>query len=152
MKPTDEPIVVEQTFGVPVDDVWSAITEPARMQQWFFSEMKEFEPSQGFETQFPVECDGKTYLHLWKLTEVLPRKKIVYDWRYEGCPGRGLVTWELEATPDGTKLKLTNTVVEEFPDSDPAFRRESCEEGWQYFINDRLTSYLETSVPEDGRH
>ena len=151
MKPTDEPIVVKQTFGVPQKHVWAAITETRRMQQWFFSEMNEFEPVSGFETQFNVECDGKTYLHLWKLTEVIPEKKIVYDWRYEDCPGQGLVTWELDAAPGGTRLTITNSIVAEFPDSDPAFRRESCEEGWQYFINESLKSYLEQSTIDERR-
>jgi uncharacterized protein YndB with AHSA1/START domain len=142
MKPTDEPVVVEQTFNVPVEDVWNAITEAARMQQWFFSEMNEFEPTVGFETQFDVECEGKHYLHLWKITEVIPQQRIVYDWRYEGWPGQGLVVWEVEATSDGAKLTLTNTAVEAFPEDDPNFSRESGEAGWQYFINDRLPSYL----------
>ena len=142
MKPTDEPIIIKQTFDAPIEDVWNAITETERMKQWFFDEIQAFEPTEGFETQFDVECDGKHYLHDWRIAEVIPQQRIVYDWSYKGYAGRGLVTWELKATTDGTMLTLTNTVVEAFPEDDPAFNRESGEAGWKYFINDRLKSYL----------
>lgn len=48
------------------------------------------------------------YLHLWRVKEVVPQKRIVYEWRYGGVPGNSTVTWELSETPEGTKLKLTH--------------------------------------------
>lgn len=143
MQTSDEPVVVEETYSATIDDLWKAITVPEQMREWFFFEMIEFEPMVGFETQFNVEADGKTYVHTWKLAEVESKKRIVYDWSYEGLPGRGLVEWDLESTADGTKLLLTNTIVESFPQDDPVFKRESCVAGWQYFINEQLKMYVE---------
>lgn len=141
MKATEAPIIVEQAFDVPPEEVWNAITDAERMKQWFFSQMKEFEPTVGFETRFDVECEGRNYRHVWKLVEVVPHERIVYDWSYEGREGRGLVAWDLEATTSGTRLTLTNTIVEDF-EEDPAFTREACNGGWQYFVQQQLKTHL----------
>ena len=143
MKDTDPDVIVEQVYDAPPAKVWSAITEPDQMRAWYFEEMKEFEPREGFETSFSLDHDGKTYIHTWKLIEVVPEKKIVYDWSYGGLPGRGEVVWELIPEGDGTKIKLTNGVVESFPDDDPAFKRESAIAGWTYFLQERLKEYLQ---------
>lgn len=142
MKPSDPPVVVEQVIQASSSDVWQAITQLDQMQKWFFAEIEEFEAAVGFETQFDVVCDGTTYPHRWKITEVSPNEKIVYDWQYENFPGQGLVVWELIDTPEGTHLTITNKILKEFPDDNPAFRRESCEGGWRYFI-ERLQNYVE---------
>jgi len=143
MKVTDAPVGVTQVFAASRKEVWAAITEKERMLDWFFFEMEEFDPVVGFETQFIVEQDEKTYEHCWKLTEVIPETKIVFDWSYKGIPGRGLVVWELTETSGGTKFTLTNSVVESFPQDDQAFERESCEEGWKFLIQGNLKSHLE---------
>ena len=144
MKKTDPPVVVEQTIAAPIPKVWKAITELDEMQAWFFEEVETFEPKVGFETQFSIEHEGKTYVHQWKLLEVEPEKRIVFDWQYEHCEGQGKVEWDLSASESGTEFKLTNSVVESFPDDDPAFTRESCEGGWQYLL-ERLNEYV-TSI------
>lgn len=142
MKPTDPPVVVEQTYEANAEKVWNAITHVEHMRQWFFREIEAFQPQEGFETQFDIQFDDKHYLHLWKIIEVVPKERIVYDWRYDGIPGVGKVVWELQPDGDATKLTLTNIIVEAFPDDDPAFKRESCEEGWSYFLQESLSSYL----------
>ena len=112
------------------------------MRKWFFEQIESFEPVEGFQTQFDVQHGDTHYLHLWAITEVIDQQRIVYDWRYKDMPGVGCVTWELASTGEQTTLTLTNTVVEAFDDSDPAFRRESAIEGWRFLINERLRMYL----------
>jgi uncharacterized protein YndB with AHSA1/START domain len=75
----------------------------------------------------------------------VPQQKISYYWQFEGYPGLGLVTFELTGQSDTTTLKLTNAVLEDFPDDIPEFRRESCVGGWEYFIGQSLKEYLERS-------
>jgi uncharacterized protein YndB with AHSA1/START domain len=89
------PIVVEQTFNAPIAVVWKAITDKDQMRQWFFETMTEFEPELGFETEFNVRCEDRDFLHQWKITEVVPEKRIAYGWRYGGYPGDSMVAWEL---------------------------------------------------------
>ncbi|MBI3930081.1 MAG: SRPBCC domain-containing protein [Armatimonadetes bacterium] len=138
----DRPIVVEQTYSAPVEDVWRAITDQDLMPRWFFEEIQAFRPEPGFETQFNVRFEDRDFLHQWRITEVVPRQRIVYNWKYGGHPGESFVTWELAETPAGTRLKLTHRGLESFPQDEPAFRRDSCEAGWQYFLGERLKEFL----------
>ena len=143
MDTNTDPIVVEQAYHAPVQVVWKAITDKDQMRRWFFETMIDFEPEVGFETQFNVRCEDRDYLHIWKVSDVVPQKRIAYGWRYGGHPGNSTVAWDLSETPAGTKLTLTHDVHESFPQDDPNFSRESCQAGWDYFIRDSLKTYLD---------
>lgn len=146
MKDTKEAIIVEQTFNRPVYKVWSAITRADLMRQWFFDNMESFKPAVGFETQFNVQSGDRDFLHMWKITEVVPLKKIRYNWKYGGYPGDSTVAFELFEQHEQTMLRLTHTGMESFPGDIPEFSRESCEEGWHYFIKKSLKEYLDGSA------
>lgn len=143
MKVSDEPIVVEQIFEVPVSRLWKAVTNVYEMRSWFFDNIEAFEAEVGFKTQFKVQSQERTFSHLWKIIEVIPLKKIVYNWKYEEYPGDSLVTFELFEEPNGTSLKLTTKVEEDFPEDIPEFRSESCRQGWEYFIQQQLKNFIE---------
>jgi uncharacterized protein YndB with AHSA1/START domain len=78
-----KPVIVEQRFNNSIEEVWNAITHIDQMTQWFFENVPAFEAQVGFETSFNVHANGRDYLHLWKITEVIPKKKIVYSWKYK---------------------------------------------------------------------
>ena len=143
MKKTDAPVIVEQMFNASIETVWKAVTDIDRMRQWYFENIPSFEPEVGFETQFGVQSEGRHFRHLWTVTEVDPPQKIAYRWRYEEYPGDSIVTFQLSETDDGTRLTLSVRVLDDFPDDIPEFRRESCMEGWRYFIGKRLKAFLE---------
>jgi uncharacterized protein YndB with AHSA1/START domain len=135
-------VVVKQIFEVPIETLWSGITEHDQMIQWFFENIPVFKPSVGFKTQFLVENEGRKFTHLWEIVEVIPNQKIIYNWKYEEYEGEGLVFFELLEHEKGAALILTNKWIGEFPQDIPEFSRESCIGGWQYFINGRLKEYL----------
>ena len=135
MKTTDEPIIVEQTFRNSVVDVWNAITEIGQMRQWFFENIPNFKTEVGFETQFNIKSGQRKFLHLWKVTEVTPLKKIKYNWKYQDYAGDSFVTFELFPENELTNLKLSIEIVENFPQDIPEFKRESCIREWTFFIN-----------------
>jgi uncharacterized protein YndB with AHSA1/START domain len=139
---SEKPIIVEQTFPVSKEKLWSAITEHQQMTQWFFDNIESFEPKSGFTTKFIIENEGRIFPHLWKVTEVVPFKKITYKWKYEGYAGDSQVTFELREQNNGTQLKLTHLVLESFPQNIPEFSRESCLGGWHYFIKQQLMKYI----------
>src|SRR3990167_2296945 len=145
MTTKDEPIIVEQTYNASVDRVWTAITDIDQMKKWFFENIDTFKAEVGFETQFNVIANDKNYLHLWKITEVQLQKKIIYNWKYGGYSGNSYVSWELSKENNLTRLKLTHDVQEAFPKDNPDFTRESCIEGWTFFICKRLKAFLETN-------
>lgn len=143
MADTEKPIIVVQIFNTQISNVWGAITELDQMKQWFFENIGSFTAEVGFETQFNVQSQNRNFLHLWKLTEVVPMKKISYNWKYEGYPGDSFVMFELFEQHDSTKLRLTHQITAAFPQNIPEFKRESGIEGWNYFIGQRLKYYLE---------
>ena len=98
-----EAVVIERTFNAPVARVWQALTDVEQMRQWYF-DLKEFKPEVGFEFEFTVEHEGMKYQHLCKITEVIPQRKLAYTWRYKGHEGDSLVTFELFADGDKTRL------------------------------------------------
>ena len=144
MKASDGPIIVEQVFDVAPNIVWRAITEIDLMRQWYFQNIPDFSAQVGFETKFDVQSDERVFPHCWRVTEVVPQKKLVYDWSYDNYPGDAYVVWELLDEGKSTRLRLTVRVREDFPDDIPEFTRESCIGGWDYFIKDRLKAFLKT--------
>jgi len=143
MRKNDEPIIVEQTFNTSMDAVWKSITEIDQMRQWYFENIPAFKPEVGFETQFNIQSQNRNFLHLWKVTEVVPLKMITYNWKYENYPGDSFVMFELFKQNNMTKLRLTHQVQESFPEDIPAFTRESGVAGWTYFIRKSLKEFLE---------
>jgi uncharacterized protein YndB with AHSA1/START domain len=139
-----EPITKEVILKAPIGKVWKAITDKDEMKNWYF-DLAEFKPEVGFEFQF-VGGDGvKSFLHLCKITMVIPGKKIAYSWRYDGYAGDSLVTFELFADGETTRLKLTHEGIENFP-PDPAFARENFVNGWNQIIGTSLKEYVEKKL------
>ena len=142
MKTTDPPILVEQTFNTSTENVWKAITTVTQMRQWYFNTIKSFEPRVGFETHFIVAVNERVFLHDWKVTEVIPMKKISYEWRFEGYHGCALSNFELFDFGTQTRMKLRYSVLENFQSHIAEFERKSAEEGWRFLIQKSLKKYL----------
>jgi uncharacterized protein YndB with AHSA1/START domain len=143
-KANDEVVKIERTFNAPVERVWRAITDEDQMRQWYFPMIEHFKPEEGFETQFNVHHEGKDYLHIWKVKEVVPQKKISVEWKYGGYPGNSLVSFELFPQGDKTKLVLTHEDIETFiPEKYPELAKENFMEGWTRFMDEGLKEFLE---------
>ena len=78
---------------------------------------------------------------------MVPGQTIVYHWSYEGIPGEGLVTFDMEDHGSSSLLRVTNEGLDTFPQEIPEFSVESCMNGWMYFINQRLKGYLLEASP-----
>ena len=141
-----EAVVIERIFDAPVARVWKALTDVDQMREWYF-DLKEFKPQLGFEFEFVVEHEGKTYHHLCSVTEVITEKKIAYTWRYKGEPGDSLVTIELFPESSRTRLRLTHKGLETFPKT-PAFARKNFEAGWTAIIGTELKQFVEQKQKE----
>jgi len=142
MKSTDPPIIVEQLFDKSIAEVWAAITRHDVLIQWFFQEIPDFKAEVGFKTRFNIKAPSRDFMHLWEVTEVIPNRRIVTNWKYEGYKGDSFVTFELGEIGTQTQLKLSTKVVDDFDDSIPEFKYESGVAGWNYFIKEQLYSYL----------
>ena len=141
-----EPLFIERIFNAPVANVWKALVNVEEMRRWYF-DLKGFRPEAGFEFRFVVEHEGHTYDHRCKVTEVIPQKKIAYAWRYHGHEGDSLVTFELFAEGNKTKLKLTHEGLETFPKT-PAFARKNFMQGWTQLVGTSLKDFVENADRE----
>jgi uncharacterized protein YndB with AHSA1/START domain len=136
-----ESVVIDRTLNAPVARVWDALTDVDQMRQWYF-DLKEFKAEVGFEFEFVVEHEGNRYHHLCRVAEVIPQKRIAYTWRYKGESGDSLVTFELSAQGDRTRLKLTHSGIETFPKI-PAYARKNFEAGWTQIVHSELRQFVE---------
>lgn len=139
----NQPIIVERILNAPVNKVWQAITDKDEMKKWYF-DLSEFKAEIGFKFEFTAgNKDGKQYVHLCEITEVIPHKKLAYSWRYDGYEGNSLVTFELTEQGDKTLLRLIHEGVETFLTDNTDFARSSFEGGWNHIINISLKEFLE---------
>lgn len=146
MSQEKKPVVVKQSFHVSVSHLWKAISELEQMKLWFFENIEAFNAEVGFETQFNVKSGERDFMHLLKITEVIPLEKIVYSWKYKGYEGESFVSFETFITEGGSSLRVSHKVIKSFPQSIPEFTRESCQGGWEYFINNRLKKFMDDQM------
>lgn len=139
-----ESFEIEKTYNAPVEKVWAAITDKNLMKQWYF-DVPGFEPEEGTEFSFTgKDHDGVEWIHLCRVTEVLPYKKLVHTWRYEGYEGDTVVTWELFNEGNQTRVKLTHTGFETLPPL-KSLAKENFAQGWTEIIGKNLKEFLEKS-------
>ncbi|HXR80390.1 MAG TPA: SRPBCC domain-containing protein [Saprospiraceae bacterium] len=135
------PLITESTYNAPVDVVWQAITDREQMKQWYF-DIESFKPEVGFEFTFKGENEGRVYIHLCKITELIPGRKLKHSWRYQDYEGISYVTFELFPEENKTRIKLTHEGLESFP-ALPDFARNNFKEGWTMIIGTLLKDFVE---------
>lgn len=138
----DNPFVIERTFDVSPSTIWKAITDKDEMKKWYF-DLADFKPEVRFEFQFSAGPDGRQYLHVCKITEVVTGKKLTYSWRYDGYDGISYVTFDLLPEGDKTRLVLTHDGLDSFPADNADFAKGNFEAGWTDIIGRSLKNFLE---------
>ncbi|MBS1662543.1 MAG: SRPBCC domain-containing protein, partial [Bacteroidetes bacterium] len=138
----DAKVVIERTYDASVERVWAAITDPDQMRQWYMP-LNDFRPEVGFETGFDVETKDKKkkFPHIWKVTEVIPGRKISYEWKFAGTPGTSIVTFELIPIGQKTKLTLTHIGLDSFRGYQ-GLETTNFREGWTNLLGTKLMNFL----------
>ena len=137
----NDPIVIEKVYNSAIDRVWKAITDKDQIKQWF-ADMVGFKPEVGAEFHFEGKDAGVVYDHSCKILELIPNKKLSYSFS-KGGQGNTLVSFELVAEGKKTKLTLTHSGFETFPQNNPAFARSNFFAGWSAIIGKRLMELVE---------
>ena len=137
-----EPVILERTYAAPASIIWKALTDKTEMKKWYF-DIPEFKPEVGLEFKFLAGSKEKKFLHLCKITEVIPGKRIAYTWRYDGEPGNSEVSFELFPDGDQTRLRIVHTGLETFPSASGDFAKENFVTGWTGFLDKHLVKYLQ---------
>ncbi len=92
--------------------------------------------------QFNGESDCAVCIHHCRVSSVIPEKKLSYSWSYEDYEGNSEVSWELFPEGEKTRLVLTHTSLESFPDK-PDFAVACFSGGWNHILGKSLKEYLE---------
>ncbi len=130
------------------EKVFSAISDPQELTQWFPDEAI-LEPKAGgtFKLSFLKDSEkakmkmDRDFINEGKVLEIIQNKKLVHTWKWMAFPNfpETIVTWELEPESNNkTRLTMTHTGFtgkEEGPAS-----IEEHNKGWSFFLNE-LISY-----------
>jgi uncharacterized protein YndB with AHSA1/START domain len=141
------PLVIKRLFNVPVTRLWTAITDPGSMKQWYF-EIPDFRPETGAEFNFPGHIDGKDFTHRCRITEVIPIRKIAYKMTFdidqvqEGLMVETYVSFELEPEGDSTWLTLVHEGLENFPEGLKWFAFDDFVKGWSQQLDKKLKVFF----------
>lgn len=139
----NSPFVIERIYNAPPDKVWKAITDPGQMKQWYF-DLPDFRPEVGATFDFWGGDETKKFHHLCEVEEVIEGKKLSHTWRYAEFPGNSLVTWELFAEEDKTRVVLTHSGLETFRgDIHPEVKKENFAMGWTEILGKMLKEFVE---------
>lgn len=90
----------EVTFPAEPDEVWQALTDPARLEEWFANDV-ELDPRPGGEGIFRWD-DGDERRAV--VREADEPHRLVLDWDDDGC-----VAIELEPAEGGTRIRVVET-------------------------------------------
>ena len=95
-------------LDAPVDDVWRALTEPALLADWLDSAV-DLDVRPGGEGAI-VEADGA--VRRARVDAVEPARRLSLRWWPEDGTGpASMVELDLEATPRGTRVVVTETLL-----------------------------------------
>ena len=89
----------EVVFPATPEEVWEALTEPERLEEWFATEV-ELDPRPGGEGVFRWGDGDERHA---VVREVVEEERLVLDWE------DGQVVVELEEVEGGTRVRVTET-------------------------------------------
>jgi uncharacterized protein YndB with AHSA1/START domain len=114
--PGDREIRVERIFNASRERVWQALTDPARIAQWWSPsgtqlEIERFEPHRGGWWRFVErQGDGSTGFG-GRYREVTAPERLVYSFEWDGMPGHVMIhTVTLEAI-DVEQTRMVTVVL-----------------------------------------
>jgi uncharacterized protein YndB with AHSA1/START domain len=123
--------------------VFSALTDPAKMSQWFFCSeaggtkvTNDLRPGGKYVVEMPH--DGAPVVIHGVYLEVVPPTKLVFTWNSTRGVKDSTVTFELSPIPEGTKLVVTHELPED--------KVQEHREGWIACF-DNLEAFLGRETP-----
>ena len=150
----DEDIVLAEIFvTAPPERVFAAITDPGQMLQWWGQKgmyrctqfQTDLRPGGTWRTD-GVRGDGQPFHVGGEYLEVNPPRLLVYTWVASWTGDlRTTVRWELEATGDGTHVRIRHSGF--------AARPEAAQEhaqGWQHVLG-WIQAFVEKGATVDSR-
>jgi uncharacterized protein YndB with AHSA1/START domain len=101
-------VVREVVFDAPPDQVWDALTDPERLEEWFANDV-EFDLDRGGVFRWG---DGEVRHAV--VEEVEPERRLAIRWWNPSAPEESEVIFTLDETEEGTRLVVTETATTEW--------------------------------------
>ena len=124
-------LTLRRTIAAPVETVYAAWTDLALLRQWLApgeATVARAVAEVAVGGTFLIEMrgsDGQRWLTRGRYREIVPNRRLVHTWRWEGSEVESLVTVDLEPESDGaTRLTLTHSRFAQ------AEARDEHERGW----------------------
>ena len=109
-------LTLHRTIGAPIETVWAAWTDPEMLRRWLA-------PGDAMVTRAVAEIvvggtfliemrgsDGERHVTRGRYREIVPNRRLVHTWCWEGSDVESLVTIELEPESAGTtRLTLSHS-------------------------------------------
>jgi len=124
-------VVLEREFAHPPERVWRALTQPELIADWLMQ--SDFSAEVGHRFRFTAEW-GEIDC---RVLEIKPHRSLAYSWEAHGV--KTVVTWTLEATEQGTRLRMEQAGFR--PDQKQAYAGATS--GWARFFDKLQTSLSE---------
>ncbi|MDN3546850.1 SRPBCC family protein [Mucilaginibacter aquaedulcis] len=147
-----KPLVTERIYDAPANRIWKAITDNNDMKHWYF-DIEGFMPVVGFEFQFWGKVDDREFLHICQVTEVVNGQKLSYTMTFNNfsdadyAPVKTEVCFELNPMGENqTRLKVTHTGLENFPENLKHFTGNDFIKGWGTLLDNSLKQYLKKAL------
>jgi len=134
MKPIEKKVVIK----APVAEVWKALTDPKKIEQWMLMS-NTFKPVLNHEFVFNGEMNGNKFDIDCKVLEIEKNKKLVYSWSAPFFEGNTTVSIQLKGNQNGTELILVHS---EWSENQKEVR-ESHSKGWDERFVEKLKEIVE---------
>jgi uncharacterized protein YndB with AHSA1/START domain len=139
-------IDVTMTYPYPADRVWAALTSSQALSAWFMP--NDFEPAVGHRFTFharPFRALGFDGIVRCEVLELDPPKRMVWSWA--GGNIDTTVTFTLEQTADGTRLRMRQVG---FDGLGGQLNRRILSGGYPRILGQRLPAYLGEAAAGPG--
>lgn len=138
-------IIREAEYPYPPERVWRALTDPRALEEWLM--VNDFQPRVGHRFQFRAKPQpGWRGIVDCEVLEVDAPRRLSYSWQGDAKHRGTVVTWTLEPTPTGTRLRLEHSG---FQGIGGWFLSLMLGGGWKGMLKSRLPLVL-TRVSDDG--
>ena len=135
-------VVLERAFAAPIDAVWAAITEPARLERWIGTWAGD--PVDGF-VDFRMTAEGDDVEpERFTILECDPPRRLVVESKSPAQDGDGDV-WRLELDLAEAHGTTTLSFAQGLPRADMA---ENVGPGWEYYLDRLVAAEAGRSVAE----
>ena len=130
-------ISVSKTVDAPADEVWSALTTPERLKQFFFGSDVETSWEVGAPIRFHGEFKGKPYEDHGEIRSFAPERRLEFSHfsPLAGQPDKpenyNVVAFELSPKGDKTEVTLSQDKLVGAPTEADAKQKDQFEQNWR---------------------